>query len=190
MKGINIFLADGFEEVEALATYDVLKRAGLDVELVSVMDDPFVTSAHGVTIGTSSFLSILDLDSRDTTAEDVMIFPGGMPGAKNLAENKTLISALNDHHFAGGTVAAICAAPGLVLGQIDMWDMRYFTCYDGFESSPCIQNGIFTPKPVVTDGHVITGRGPGYAFDFALEIVRFLKGSKLAASIRHDLYLE
>lgn len=114
MKGINIFLADGFEDVEALGTNDVLKRGGVRTSLIAISDDPFVVSSHGITVGIDSFLSDSDTDGEGTTLRDVMIFPGGMPGSKNLAACKPLIKAMKAHYEAGGTVAAICAAPGLV----------------------------------------------------------------------------
>ena len=85
MKGVNIFLADGFEDVEALATCDVLRRGGVAVRLVALTDEATVESSHGVTVCPDAFLPEVDLDAAGTTAEDVMIFPGGMPGSKNLA---------------------------------------------------------------------------------------------------------
>ena len=85
MKGINIFLADGFEDIEALAVNDVLRRGGLKVNLISIEDDPFVVSSHGVTIGAEQFFSDWNGSHTGTGARDFMIFPGGMPGSKNLA---------------------------------------------------------------------------------------------------------
>lgn len=190
MKGVNIFLADGFEDVEALGTNDVLRRGGIRTNLIAISDDPFVVSSHGVTIGVDSFLSEMELSHEGTTLRDVMIFPGGMPGSKHLAGCKTLIKAMKDHYRAGGTVAAICAAPGLVLSQLDDWEGKVFTCFDGFGDKPGAKGGLFVPKPAVTDGQIITGRSAGHAIAFALEILKRVKGEKEAADVTHAMFLD
>ena len=188
MKGINIFLSDGFEDMEALATCDVLRRAGLPVELVSIKKDLAVTSSHGVEIEAEWILEDMDASSAGTGPEDVMIFPGGMPGSRNLAGCKPLIKAMKDHYKAGGTLAAICAAPGLVLKELgDMKDVE-FTCFDGFEQELVSLGAIFTPKPAVRSGRIITGRSAGHAVAFALEIVAALVPDKLE-EVKHALYL-
>jgi len=189
MEGINIFLADGFEDMEALATCDVLRRAGLQVSLVSVTDTPFVTSSHGITIGADALLEDLDASADGTCAADVMIFPGGMPGSKTLAACKPLISAMKKHHAAGGTLAAICAAPGLVISQLDDVKGLEFTCFDGFEQALVGKGAVFTPKPAVKCGNIITGRSAGHAVSFALQIVATLAPSKLD-SVRQSLFLQ
>ena len=189
MKGINLFLADGFEDVEALATNDVLRRGGVNVNLIAIGEDPFVVSSHGITMGVEQFLSDADTDPSGTTLRDVMIFPGGMPGSKKLAACKPLIRALKEHYAAGGTVAAICAAPGLVLGQIDCWEGKVFTCFDGFQEGPEAKGGMFVPKPAITDGQVITGRSAGHAIAFALEILRRVKGDAAASEVEHAMFL-
>ena len=119
MKGVNIFLADGFEDVEALATNDVLRRGGVGTRLISISGEPFVQSSHGVTVSAEEMLQDIDSDHDGTCAEDIMIFPGGMPGSTNLAQCGRLIEMMNAHYAAGGSLAAICAAPGLVLSQLD-----------------------------------------------------------------------
>ena len=190
MNGVNIFLADGFEDIEALGTYDVLQRAGINAELVAISDDPFVTSSHGITIGTGSFLSVMDLDAEGTTAQDFMISPGGMPGSRNLADCKPLIKAMKQHYEAGGSLASICAAPGLVLGQLDCLEGKKFTCFDGFESGPVSKGAVFVPEGVVADGRIITGRSAGYAIAFGLKIVETLKGPEALAAVRHSMFLD
>ena len=191
MKGVNIFLADGFEDVEALATNDVLRRGGVDTTLVSLTDDPIVESSHGVWVTAEAFLPELDTDHAGTTAEDVMIFPGGMPGSKNLAACAPLISLMRAHYAAGGTVAAICAAPGLVLSQLEgCWNGTPFTCFDGFQDALIAQGGVFTPAPAVRAGRIVTGRSAGHAVAFGLEILRGLKGDETVARVRHALYLD
>ncbi len=190
MKGINIFLADGFEDVEALGANDVLKRGGVRANLISISDNPFVSSSHGITIGTDIFLCETDTGSEGTTLRDVMIFPGGMPGSRNLAACKPLIKAMKAHYEAGGTVAAICAAPGLVLGQLDCWEGKVFTCFDGFADTPSEKGGMFVSKPAVTDGQVITGRSAGHALAFGLEILRRVKGEEVASEVKKSLFLD
>ncbi len=190
MKGVCIFLADGFEDVEALATNDVLRRGGVDTTLVALTDDPFIESSHGVTLGAETFLPELDTDHAGTTAADVMIFPGGMPGSKNLASCTPLISLMKEHYAAGGTVAAICAAPGLVLSQLDDLKGVEFTCFEGFEEPLLAKGAVFTPAPTVRCGRIITGRSAGHAVSFALEILRALKGDAVADRVRHAMYLD
>ena len=116
-----------------------------------------------------------------------MIFPGGMPGTKNLAKDYYLMEQMIKHYGDGGTVAAICAAPGLVVSQLPTLEGKMFTCYDGFEEAPMAKGGEYTGEPAVTDGNLITGRGPGCAVRFALEIVRKLKGAEVAESVEDGL---
>ena len=189
MKGINIFLADGFEDVEALATNDVLRRGGIEVNLVSIYDEPFVNSSHGITVNTDLMLDGVDLSAKGTVAEDVMIFPGGMPGTRNLAACEPLMDAMKAHYAAGGTVAAICAAPGLVIGQLE--DLRgvEFTCFDGFEALPESKGAVFSPKPAIRSGRIISGRSAGHAVSFALEILGMLSPGKVE-EVRHAMYLK
>ena len=189
MKGINIFLADGFEDIEALATCDVLRRGGLPVELVSIKSDTLVTSSHGVDIDAEWILEDLDLSGINTTPDSVMIFPGGMPGTKNLAACKPLIKAMKAHYAAGGIVAAICAAPGLVLSQLDDVKDVEFTCFDGFQDAMEAKGAKFVPKPAVRSGRIITGRSAGHAIPFALEILGALFMQKVD-EVKHALYLD
>lgn len=192
MRGVCIFLAEGFEDIEALATADVLRRGGVDVELVSITEEPFVVSSHRVAVGVDSSFDffILNVDRGVATEKDVMIFPGGMPGTKNLASCAMLMELMQDHYDAGGTVAAICAAPGLVLGQLDGIEGKEMTCFDGFEDIIESRGAKFVPKPAITDGRVITGRSAGHAIAFGLEILRKVKGEEVAEQVRHSLMLE
>ena len=189
MKGINIFLADGFEDMEALATCDVLRRAGLQVELVSIKSDTAVTSSHGVDVDAEWVLEDMETVTAGVSEADVMIFPGGMPGSKSLASCKKLIQAMKAHYKAGGTLAAICAAPGLVLSQLDDVKGLEFTCFDGFEQPLVDKGAVFTPRPAVRSGRIITGRSAGHAVAFALKIVEALVPDSLE-EVRHSLFLE
>lgn len=190
MKGVNIFLADGFEDVEALATNDVLRRGGIDVRIVSIYDEYTVESSHGISINAGSMLDDVDLRPAGTTAKDVMIFPGGMPGTRNLAACEPLMKAMKAHYEAGGTVAAICAAPGLVLSQLgDALKGAKVTCFDGFESALEAVGAKFIPKPAVRSGRIITGRSAGHAVSFALEILNLLAPEKVE-DVRYAMYLK
>ena len=192
MKGVYIFLADGFEDVEALATNDVLRRGGVATTLVALTDDPQIESSHGVIVTAEAFLPELNTDHAGTTDEDVMIFPGGMPGSKNLAGCAPLIRLMREHYAAGGTVAAICAAPGLVLSQLGADDLQgaKFTCFEGFQDALLAKGALYTPAPAVRAGRIVSGRSAGHAVAFALEILRGLKGDEVAGQVRHALYLD
>ncbi|MBQ9659786.1 MAG: DJ-1/PfpI family protein [Bacteroidales bacterium] len=192
MKGVYIFLADGFEDVEALATNDVLRRGGVATTLVALTDDPQIESSHGVIVTAEAFLPELNTDHAGTTEEDVMIFPGGMPGSKNLAGCAPLIRLMREHYAAGGTVAAICAAPGLVLSQLGADDLQgaKFTCFEGFQDALLAKGALYTPAPAVRAGRIVSGRSAGHAVAFALEILRGLKGDEVAGQVRHALYLD
>ena len=189
MKGIYIFLADGFEDVEALGTNDVLRRAGLRSQLVGIGEDPFAQSSHGVMVGVDDCLPFMDIDHAGTTERDVLIFPGGMPGSKSLAACKPLIKLMQAHYDAGGTVAAICAAPGLVLSQLKGIAGATVTCFDGFEGYLEKAGAHFEPRPAICSGRIITGRSAGHALTFGLEIVAKVCPEKVG-QVRHALYLE
>lgn len=188
MKGINIFLADGFEDIEALATNDVLRRAGLDVNLISIYDEYSVESSHGITVEAGWTLDEVDLGAAPDGPSDVMIFPGGMPGTKNLAACEPLMEAMKSHYAAGGTVAAICAAPGLVISQLDGLQGVEFTCFEGFQDALVAKGAVFTPKSSVRCGRIITGRSAGHAVSFGLEILALLRPEKVE-EVKHAMYL-
>ncbi len=192
MKGVYIFLANGFEDIEALATLDILRRGGVDVKTVSIHYDKFVTSSHKVTVAADmtygEFKAGLEFDGTDE--KDTLIFPGGMPGTKHLAESSEIINFMRLHYAEGGTIAAICAAPGLVVSQLPSLKGKHFTCFDGFEDAPIARGGIYEQKPAVIDGNLITGRGAGCAIDFGLAILAHLKGDEVAAQVKHAMMLQ
>lgn len=192
MKGVYIFLAEGFEDVEALATADVLRRGGVPVELVSITDEPFVVSSHHVAVGVDQTFDFfaLNIDRGGTDERDVMIFPGGMPGTRNLASCDMLMDMMQEHYDDGGTVAAICAAPGLVLGQLDGIAGKRVTCFDGFEAALEEAGATFEPRPAITDDRVISGRSAGHAISFGLEILKKIKGEEKAAEVRYAMMLD
>ena len=203
MKGIYIFLANGFEDIEALAVCDVLRRGGAEVKLVSVNnpgEGKTVTSSHGVSViadiafqdlpeNSSPFgESLLHTVPADTG--DVMIFPGGMPGSKSLAACSRLIEIARRHYNEGGALAAICAAPGLVLSQLDLPEGMEFTCFDGFQDTLIAKGCRFSGRPAVRSGRIVTGRSAGHAVSFGLEILKLVKGEQAAADVAHALYLD
>lgn len=174
MEKLFLFLADGFEEIEALGTIDVLRRGGAEVKTVSIYNRREVKGAHEVTVIADSLLK----EIKGEEAE-VLIFPGGMPGALNLSECEPLMEMLRRHFERQKPIAAICAAPALVLGKLPLKKDIHMTCYPGFEKYlPGIQ---VLEEGVVVDGNIITGKGPGFALAFGLKILAYLKGSECAA---------
>lgn len=164
MKHSYLFMAPGFEEIEAVTPLDVMRRAGMDVKSVSVTDERTVTGANGITVTTD--LTIAEID---TEGIDWLICPGGMPGASNLAECDKLMELLATHNSAEGHIAAICAAPAVVLEAAGVLNGRRVTCYPGFEN--LIKDGDVSADPVVVDGNIVTAKGPAMALRFALAIV-------------------
>lgn len=172
MANILVMLADGFEEMEAIIPIDVWRRAGFNTTTVAIGNSLEVRGAHNIII-------IADQLFDDTIFDDAdMIFlPGGMPGAKNLDEHIGLASELKAFAQQGKLLGAICAAP-MVLGHKQLLVGKNSTCFPGFEQELIGANYMATP--VQTDGQIITGKGAGVAFEFALEVVSKIAGSKLA----------
>lgn len=192
MKGAFVFLADGFEETEALATLDVLRRGGMEVSTVSIDEDGFVTGSHGVTVAADKTWDdfMVDLRRGGTEKEDLMVFPGGMPGTKNLAADQDLMALMVKHYEDGGTVAAICAAPGLVASQLPGLEGKKFTCFDGFQDYMTAKGAEYVKAPAVVDGNLVTGRGAGCAIDFGLAILTLIVGEETAAKVKHSMMIE
>jgi len=182
MNKAALFLANGFEETEAVGTLDVLRRGCIDTTLVSITGGRKVNGAHGITIEADALLVKTDFPSFDA-----LVLPGGMPGSANLNVCNPLKQRLANHFHEGKLVAAICAAP-LVLGGLGLLFGRRATCYPGFESY--LAGATLAGEPVVTDGNVITGKGPGFVFDFALAIIRYLKGEAAAREVAAGLLYE
>lgn len=178
MKRSYIFLATGFEETEALATVDVLRRAGIEITLVSIYKDRMVTGAHGITVAADVVMAGADFSDADW-----LICPGGMPGAEHLSKFEPLTELLKKHNAEGGRIAAICAAPAVVLAPLGILNGKKATCYPGFEDG--IARGGATPQDdrVVTDGNIVTGNGPSSAIPFALAIVKETLGQQTANDV-------
>lgn len=191
MKGVYVFLADGFEVSEALTTVNMLRRGGVNVKTVSIYDDRIVTSSNRIPV-------VADMAFGEFRASttfgaclptDVMIFPGGMPGSSNLAAFSKLMDIMKQHYEAGGTVAAICAAPSVVLSLLPDIQGKKMTCYDGFEEALTAKGAEYIKEGVVADGTIITGRGPGWAVDFGLAILAHIKGQETADKVKAGLML-
>ena len=181
MKKVFIFLAEGFEETEAVATMDVMLRGGLNVTSVSVTGDLHVTGTHGITVKANTLFEDAGLSSGD-----MLVLPGGMPGALNLNAHAGLKSALEKQAADGKKIAAICAAP-LVLGGLGLLHGKKATAYPGFEST--LKGATYIDSPTVKDGNIITGQGPGFAFQFGLAIVEELQGKEKAGDVAEALLL-
>ncbi len=181
MKKAFVFLATGFEETEAIGTIDLLRRGDIDATLVSITGEYIVEGAHGIGV-----LADALLEETDLTDADALVLPGGMPGANNLNACEPLLQQLLAHHKQGKVVAAICAAP-LVLGGLGILDGRKATCYPGFEQT--LKGAVHTGEAVVTDGAVITGKGPGLVFHFGLAIIEALQGKAVAKGVADGLLL-
>jgi 4-methyl-5(b-hydroxyethyl)-thiazole monophosphate biosynthesis len=171
MPRVLVLLAPGFEPVEAITPVDFLRRAGAEVVLAAVGPaDLLVTGAHNVTIKAD-----VSFDSVATTLFDAIVSPGGMPGTTNLAANAGVVAAIQAHFKAGKLVAAICAAPGYVLGSAaKILAGKKATGYPGAEKGITEVGGTIVAEPVVIDGNIITSRGPGTAPAFGLALVKAL----------------
>lgn len=172
---VYLFLAEGFEEIEALAVVDVLRRAEIEVKTVGIGGKE-IAGVHGITV-------IADEEDKNITTDEmsVMVLPGGMPGTLNL-ENSPIVKACIDYCINNSLyIGAICAAPS-ILGHMGYLNGKNAVCFPGFEEQLTGANVV--DASAVTDGKIITGKGPGAAIDFALELVKKLKNESLADSIR------
>jgi 4-methyl-5(b-hydroxyethyl)-thiazole monophosphate biosynthesis len=178
---VYMFLADGFEEVEALCPLDILRRAGVEVTTVGVGGRDMIRGAHGIVVQAD----IVDVMYRDSSPE-MIILPGGMPGSSNLDESKTVDAALRAGARNGAYLCAICAAP-FVLGKRGLLEGKNAVCFPGFEEY-LTGATVDTEKTVVRDGNVITAKGMGAAFEFGLELVRALKDDGTAERIKNSVF--
>ena len=182
MKKVYVFLADGFEDVEALIPVDVWRRGGLDVTTVSISDFPLVNSAHGVNVEADIMFEQGEFDDAD-----LIFLPGGMPGASNLLAHKGVCKAVVDQYAAGKKVAAICASPAVVLAPLGILEGKKATCYPGFESVLAENNATYTGNLFTVDGNVTTGEGPAAAFPFAYELLAQLVNKQTADQIAEGM---
>lgn len=176
MSKVYMFFADGFEEIEALASVDVLRRGGVETVMVSVTGNEYVTGSHNIVIKCDALFEEKGYDDGD-----LLFLPGGMPGTSTLMKHEGLKKLLLEYADAGKKLAAICAAPS-VLGVNGLLNGKNAICFPGFEEQlegACVS----ADKKVVVDGNVITGKGMGVATEFGLAILKELEGEATAVKI-------
>ncbi|MCH5239724.1 MAG: DJ-1/PfpI family protein [Muribaculaceae bacterium] len=181
MKESYIFLAAGFEEIEALTAVDVMRRAGMEVHTVSITSALQVRGAHGVTVNADMLF-----DNTLFSDPEWLVLPGGMPGATNLFEFGQLQGLLkNQAESPKGRIAAICAAPAVVLGQLGLLNGEKATCYPGFEN--LVEGAEMIDAPVVVSNKFVLGNGPANALPWALTIVREARGKEVASKVANGM---
>ncbi len=173
---VYLFLANGFEEIEALCPLDLLRRAGIEVTTVGVNGAEWVMGSHGICVQAD----LPDTMFRDARPE-MVILPGGMPGAKNLDESRVVDQAIRAASASDGYLAAICAAP-MVLGHRGCLRGKQATCFPGFEDE--LEGATLSKARVVRDGKIITAAGMGVALEFGLALVAAIKGEAAAEALR------
>ena len=175
---VYVHLAEGFEEIEALTVVDLLRRANIAVETVSIGAGT-VAGAHGISV-----VADITIDKADYDNCEMIVLPGGMPGSVNLEECDVLQEQIDRFNAQGKFIAAICAAP-MILGHKGLLDGKKAVIYDGMESD--LGKAIVANDKAVIDGNFVTGKGPGCAIEFALKIISILKDEKAADMIKAEL---
>lgn len=174
-KKVCVFFAEGFEEIEGLTVIDLLRRAGIETTMVSVMDGKKVTGSHGIVVETDICFGEMDYGNVD-----MLVLPGGMPGTTNLQEHKELNELLCRFDSEKKYLAAICAAPG-VFGALGLLKGRNACCYPGREAY--MEGASATKNPVEVSGHIITSRGLGTAIAFSLKLIELLTEKNKAEEV-------
>jgi len=174
MKAL-VMIADGIEELETVTVTDILVRGGFDVTLASV-NAMQVVAARGLRLTADVLIS----DVSDNF--DIIVCPGGLKGAENLAQSSVLTEYLEARHEAGKWIAAICASPALVLAPLKILHTHQATCYPAFHG----HLSKYINQPVVVDRHIITSQGPATAAQFALSIIASLKGQDSANDVAKE----
>ncbi|MCD7956515.1 MAG: DJ-1/PfpI family protein [Lachnospiraceae bacterium] len=179
MTEVYIFLADGFEEIEGLTVVDLLRRAGVPIQMVSISESRKVKGSHGIEI-TADLL----FDEIDANAAQMFVLPGGMPGTTHLAEHAGLAELLKEQAAAGKKIAAICAAP-TVLGGLGLLKGHQAVCYPGLEDA--LTGAHTTENPVEICGNITTSRGMGTAIPFGLALVAQLRSQEAADQLAKSI---
>lgn len=181
-KKVGMMVANGYEEIEMLTVVDILRRAGLTCDIISVTGAEKLTSSHKVTVEADMRYEDADFDSYDA-----LVIPGGMPGTINLGEHAGVCEQLKKAYESGKLIAAICAAP-TVFGKLGLLEGKKAICYPGMEDQ--LTGAIVTYEPVVRDGNIITSRGMGTAIDFGLAILSYFEGEEAAAEMAKKIVYE
>ncbi len=179
MAKTAIFLADGFEEIEALTVVDLLRRAGIEITMTSIMGKKSVTGSHNIKVEADELIEDLDFDSVD-----MIILPGGMPGTKNLDSCEPLKAKIRKFNDSGKLLAAICAAP-TVYGKMGLLKGKRATCYPGCEGD--LLGADLQTTEVAQDGNFITSRGMGTAIPFGLAIIAQFQGPSSAQDMANKI---
>ena len=179
MKKVSVLLADGFEEIEALTVVDLLRRARVYVDTVSVTEDYIVHGAHGINVQTEDLF-----EEADFVESDMIVLPGGIPGTPNLDAHEGVKRVVKDFYNEGKYIGAICAAP-TVLGNLGLLKGKHVSCHPSVESD--IQDAVLTGSPVSVDQNIITSQGVGTAIAFALKLVEVLVGEDKAMEISQGI---
>lgn len=176
MKNVCVCLATGFEEIEAITIIDVLRRGDIPVTTTSMTGQKEVVGAHNITV-----IADMLFEEMEPGGIEMIVLPGGMPGAKNLGEHTGLRNKILDFHRNGQPLGAICAAP-MVFGELGILENKDATCFPGFEKH--LKGARFTGEAVTQAGNIVTGKGVGVAIPFALKIVENLKGREFADALK------
>ncbi len=179
MSKVLIFMAEGHEEIEALTVVDLLRRAGIEIEMVSITGNKKVPGSHGITTYCDKLIETCNFDNAD-----MLVLPGGMPGTLNLELCEILMDQVHGFNASKKGLAAICAAP-TVFGKAGILEGKKATCYPGMEKD-LIGANVSTDE-VCHDGHIITSRGLGTAIPFALEIVKTFQGEEAAKKLAQGI---
>ncbi|MFT3982744.1 MAG: DJ-1/PfpI family protein [Lachnospiraceae bacterium] len=179
MKICYVFLAEGFEEIEALTVVDLLRRARLKVETVSIAGTDMVTGSHAISVKADT--KIEDVNLRQA---GMLVLPGGMPGTKNLAECAELIEMLREFDETNRRISAICAAPS-ILGELGLLKNKKAVCYPGNEEK--LLGAEVLKEEVVTDGNITTSRGMGTAIPFGLELIKLIVSETEAGAMKNKI---
>jgi 4-methyl-5(b-hydroxyethyl)-thiazole monophosphate biosynthesis len=180
MINVLIPLAQGCEELEAVTLIDLLRRAGIHVVTAGLDDQP-VTASRGTRL-----IPDVSLDKVAQQEFDMIVLPGGLPGADNLNSDARIHTLLKRTAERGNITAAICAAP-TVLANTGLLDGRRATGYPGFLDKLNLPTTTLQDEAVVVDGHVVTSKGPGTAMDFALTLIELLVGREIRGEVENDL---
>lgn len=178
-KQVYVFLADGFEEIEGLTVVDLLRRAGIEVTTISIMEEKRIHGAHGIDV-----LADALFEEVQFTCGDMLVLPGGLPGTDHLEAHDGLIQCVKNYYEEGKYIAAICAAPR-IFGHLGLLEGRKAIAYPAMECE--LQGAVITKEPVVVDGPIITARGMGAAIPFALQLIAVLQDEASANAIGRSI---
>lgn len=179
MAKVYEFIANGTEEIEALTVVDVLRRGGVEIHTVSITGSEYAELSHGVTIKCDE-----TIENANLSDADMLLLPGGLPGATNLLEHEGVREALVKQNAEGKRIGAICAAP-MVLGDLGLLKGKKATCYPGFEKY--LDGAEYTHELFTIDGNIITGEGPAATFPYAYEILSMFVDKDVVEGLKEGM---